>query len=43
VAAGTLDPPTGLRTVAQIFVADRGDYYELPSDGERHPGALPRA
>jgi hypothetical protein len=43
VAAGTLDPPTGLRSVAQIFVADRGDYYELPPDGERHAGALPRA
>jgi hypothetical protein len=43
VAAGTLDPPTGLRTVAQIFVADAGDYYDLPAEGERHAGPLPRA
>jgi hypothetical protein len=43
VAAGTLDPPTGLRTVAQIFVDDRGDYYALSGEGERHGGALPRA
>jgi hypothetical protein len=42
IAAGTLDPPTGLRTIAQIFVADRADYYELPAEGERHAGALPR-
>jgi hypothetical protein len=42
IAAGTVDPPTGLRTVAQIFVDDRGDYYELPAEGERHGGALPR-
>jgi hypothetical protein len=41
VAAGTIDPPTGLRTVAQIFVADAGDYYVLPAEGERHAAALP--
>lgn len=32
VAAGCLDAPTGLRTVRHIFVAHRGDYYEI-SDG----------
>ena len=37
IAAGTLDEPTGLRTVAQIYVESRGDYYELSSEGERHP------
>jgi hypothetical protein len=42
VAAGTLDPPTGLRTVAQIFVDSRGDYYALPDEGERFPAGLPR-
>jgi hypothetical protein len=42
VAAGTLDPPTGLTTVAQIFVDDRGDYYEPCGGGERFAGALPR-
>ena len=35
VAAGTIDSPTGLRTIAQIYTADRGDYYELGADGER--------
>src|SRR3712207_4982961 len=41
IAAGTIDEPTGLRTVAHIFTRDRGDYYELSGEGERHPGALP--
>jgi hypothetical protein len=41
VAAGTLDPPTGLRTVAHIFVADAGDYYEVCGPGERFAAALP--
>ncbi|MHB1837944.1 MAG: GFA family protein, partial [Solirubrobacteraceae bacterium] len=35
ISAGTLDPPTGLRTVAQIYTDDRGDYYEL-APGGRH-------
>lgn len=29
IAAGTLDPPTGLTTTAQIFVAHAGDYYAI--------------
>ena len=29
IAAGTLDPPTGLKTNLQIYVASRGDYYEI--------------
>jgi hypothetical protein len=41
IAAGTLDPPTGLRTVAHIFTRDRGDYYEIGDEGEWHPGPLP--
>ena len=41
VAAGTLDQPTGLHTVAHIFTAERADYYEIDGPGERHPGALP--
>ena len=32
IAAGTLDAPTGLRTVAHIFVGSKGDYYEI-TDG----------
>jgi hypothetical protein len=41
VAAGTLDAPTGLRTVGQIFVASAGDYYALPGEGERFDEAMP--
>jgi hypothetical protein len=37
IAAGTLDGPTGLRTAAHIFVADRGDYYEITDDLPRFP------
>jgi hypothetical protein len=29
IAAGTLDAPTGLRTVVQIYVEDKGDYYDV--------------
>jgi hypothetical protein len=29
IAAGTLDPPTGLRTTAHIYTADASDYYEV--------------
>jgi hypothetical protein len=41
IAAGTLDPPTGLHTIAHIHVADRGDYYVIEGDAERHQGGLP--
>ena len=29
IAAGTLDPPTGLRTVLQIHLDSAGDYYSI--------------
>ena len=29
VAAGALDAPTGLRLGGHVFVADKGDYYEI--------------
>ena len=29
IAAGTLDPPTGLATAAHVFVGDSGDYYAI--------------
>ena len=36
IAAGTLDPPTGLKTTVQIHVASAGDYYEIdPSVRQR--------
>ena len=37
IMAGTLDPPTGLETRCDIFVADKGDYYPLPPDRPLHP------
>lgn len=33
IAAGCLDAPTGLHTGRHIFVAHRGDYYEIAEDG----------
>lgn len=41
VAAGTLDPPTGLRTVAHIFTATPGDYYASAGEGEPFGQGLP--
>ena len=35
IAAGTLDEPSGLKTIAQIYTADAGDYYEIDSRIER--------
>jgi len=32
ISAGTLDEPTGLETIGHIFVADKGDYYEITDD-----------
>ena len=40
VAAGTLDRPSGLTTAAEIFVADKGDYYELASGLKTYPGSM---
>ncbi len=33
IAAGTLDEPTGLKTIAHWYVSQAGDYYGLPDDG----------
>ena len=32
IVAGTLDPPTGLRTIGHIFVAEKSDFYEIMDD-----------
>lgn len=32
IGAGTLDGATGIGTSKHIYVADKGDYYELPDD-----------
>jgi hypothetical protein len=42
VAAGTLDEPTGLRTIRHIFAADAGDYYRLEDGLETFPGTMER-
>jgi len=45
IAAGTLDPPTGLHTDSALFVAEHGDYHarepavtEWPGDQTSPPG-----
>jgi hypothetical protein len=40
IAAGTLDQPTGLRTVAHIYTADKTDYYALADDLDKRPRGL---
>lgn len=35
IMAGTIDPPTGLKTELHIFVADKSDFYELFDDVEK--------
>jgi hypothetical protein len=32
ICAGTLDAPTGIREKNHIFVASKGDYYEIAGD-----------
>ncbi len=39
IAAGTVDPPTGLRPARHVFVADAGDYYEIADALDRFPGS----
>ncbi len=38
IAAGTLDPPTGLTTTDALFVADASDYHRLDHDLVEYPG-----
>ena len=40
VAAGSLDQPSGLETVAHIHTADLADYYRIDDDLPHHPGGL---
>ncbi|HET8729381.1 MAG TPA: GFA family protein [Alphaproteobacteria bacterium] len=40
IAAGTIDPPTGLKTVRHIYLADKGDYYEITDGLEQMPGGM---
>ena len=36
ILAGSLDQPTGLRIARHIFVADKGDFYEIGDEAPRH-------
>lgn len=40
IAAGSLDQPSGLTTVGNIFVADKADYYDLPAGLPGHDGTM---
>lgn len=40
IAAGTLDQPTGLKTVRHIFTADHADYYDITDDLDQLPGSM---
>jgi hypothetical protein len=39
IAAGSLDGPTGLKTTAHIFCADKGDYYDLDDGLPQYPAS----
>jgi hypothetical protein len=32
ILAGTLDGPTGLKTIGHIFVGEKSDFYEITDD-----------
>jgi hypothetical protein len=38
IAAGTLDPPTGLRTGRAYLCCDAGDYYTIADSLKTYPG-----
>jgi len=40
IAAGSLDAPTGMRTVRHISAADKGDYYAIADDVPQDPGTM---
>ncbi len=40
IAAGTLDSPTGLHTIQQIFVDGAGDYYDIDDRLPQLPGSM---
>lgn len=31
VSAGTIDPPTGMKTIRNVWVESKGDWYEIPA------------
>lgn len=41
IAAGTLDPPTGLETTIAIHAAEAADYHSLDTRVDTYPGDRP--
>lgn len=39
IVAGTLDPPTGLKTLGHIFTAEKSDFHEIADDLPRFDGS----
>ena len=39
IIAGTLDRPTGLKTIGHIFVGDKADFYEIADDIQQFVGS----
>ncbi len=40
IAAGTIEPPTGLKTTMHIHAADKSDYYDVSNDAPVHSGTV---
>jgi len=40
IAAGSLNPPTGLKTVRHIYAADKGDYYTIADGVPQSPRTM---
>jgi hypothetical protein len=40
IAAGSLNKPTGLRTIRHIFVSDKADFYEITDGLEQLPYSM---
>ncbi len=39
ILAGTLDPPTDLKTIGHIFTAEKADFYEITDDAPQFEGS----
>jgi len=37
IIAGSLDAPTGLKTIGHIFVSEKSDFYEISDDCPQYP------
>jgi hypothetical protein len=40
ISAGSLNAPTGMKTVRHIFAADKGDYYTIADGVPQDPGTM---